>query len=73
MTMKLQIVTKGYWTFWIVVSILGIGGFAASLLSGEKGGLIVGVTCLLHGLAFTIVYWSIKIQSESPVIIQNET
>jgi hypothetical protein len=58
---KLQIVPKSYWTFWMFLWLLGgVGSLVSALLSGEKRGVIFGVISLIHGVAWSIVYWRIK-------------
>ena len=61
MITKPQIVPKGYWTFWMVVSLIGgIGGFVSSILSGHKVDVLIGVICLLYSIAWSVYYWRIK-------------
>ena len=56
-----QIVPKGYWTFWCVLSLLGgIGGVVAGVLVGRGLGLIIGVASLISGVAGSVVYWRVK-------------
>jgi hypothetical protein len=53
-----QIVPKGYWTFWFILSLLGgMGGAVTALLERN---VILGVISLAWGVAWSIVYWRIK-------------
>lgn len=56
-----QIVPKGYWTFWFVLSLLGtIGGGVMAFLWWPDRTFIAGVFVLVSGVAWTAVYWRIR-------------
>ena len=60
-----QIVPKGYWTFWFVLSLLGcIGALAMAVYWWSEGqrimGVAVGVSCLFSEVAWAIIYWRLR-------------
>src|SRR5688572_2432485 len=55
---KSEIVPKGYWTFWCVLSVLGgIGGIVAAVISKH---FAIGVISFVWAIAWTIIYWRLR-------------
>jgi len=58
-----QIVPKGYWTFWCALSILGgIGGAVTAFLEHS---VILGVISFAWGIAWGLVYRTIRRETKS--------
>jgi hypothetical protein len=62
----LQIVTKGYWTFWCVLSILGgIGGVVTAVAAEMKYDGVIGVLSCAWSIAWAVVYWRIRRETKA--------
>ena len=57
-----QIVPKGYWTFWFVLSLIGVivGIVATFLWRQERGGVIFGMTSTVVSVAWAVIYWRVR-------------
>ena len=56
-----QIVPKGYWTFWFVMSLLcAIGAGVMAFLWWPDRTFIAGVLALVSGVAWAVVYWRVR-------------
>jgi len=56
-----QIVPKGYWTFWCVLSIWGgIVGIVTAVSGEMKYDGIIGVLSAAWSISWAVVYWRIK-------------
>ena len=63
---KPQIVPRGYWTFWCVLSFMGgVGGLIRALFSGPEYRDLFAAISIAWGFAWFAVYWRIRRESKA--------